>query len=152
MAETRRHPEWGVGSLTAGSHRADDLGTGPAPDVLDEGVLLDLARDLGQPAARRCAERYRTSLKRRIELLTVAALEVREHAVCETALDLAVSSATVGAVALAKAAWAVAHDVVQTRAVPQVDALERLMWLAHDTESALVRLSRTGTPDPGPYG
>jgi hypothetical protein len=54
----------------------------------------------------------------------------------------------VGAVALARAAWAVAQDMVRTRAVPSVETLEQLMRLAHDTEVALVRHSRTGTPAP----
>ncbi len=123
-----------------------------ATDILDEGVLHDLAQDLGGPTARRLAEQYAAGLKRRLELLTVAALDRSGYAVYDTAAGLAVSGAMVGAVALARAAWAVAQDVVRTRTMPSVETLEQLMRLAHDTEVALVRHSRTGTPAPEPCG
>ncbi|MFI2361682.1 hypothetical protein [Promicromonospora sp. NPDC019610] len=123
-----------------------------AADILDEGVLRDLAQDLGEPTARRLAEQYAAGLKRRLELLTVAALDHSGYAVYDTAAELAVSGAMVGAVALARAAWGVAQDVVRTRTVPRVERLERLLRLAHDTEVALVRHSRSGTPARGPYG
>ncbi|GAA2237774.1 hypothetical protein GCM10010413_43290 [Promicromonospora sukumoe] len=123
-----------------------------ATDILDEGVLRDLAQDLGGATARRLAEQYAAGLKRRLELLTVAALDRSGYAVYDTAAGLAVSGAMVGAVALARAAWAVAQDVVRTRAMPSVETLEQLMRLAHDTEVALVRHSRTGTPAPEPCG
>lgn len=123
-----------------------------AADILDEGVLRDLAQDLGGPTARRLAEQYAAGLKRRLELLTVASFDRSGYAVYDTAVGLAVSGAMVGAVALARAAWAVAQDVVRRRTVPPVETLERLMRLAHDTEVALVRHSRTGTPAPGPCG
>lgn len=119
-----------------------------ATDILDEGVLRDLAQDLGGATARRLAEQYAAGLKRRLELLTVAALDRSGYALYDTAAGLAVSGAMVGAVALARAAWAVAQDVVRTRAMPPVETLEQLMRLAHDTEVALVRHSRTGTPAP----
>ncbi|MEV0893154.1 hypothetical protein [Promicromonospora sp. NPDC050262] len=123
-----------------------------AADILDESVLHDLAQDLGGPTARRLAEQYAAGLKRRLELLTVASFDRSGYAVYDTAVGLAVSGAMVGAVALARAAWSVAQDVVRRRTVPPVETLERLMRLAHDTEVALVRHSRTGTPAPGPYG
>lgn len=158
--EERRHIWHGGAAQTPGAGRSDGgdrRGPDPAardlaPDIFDESVFRDLAQDLGQPAARRIAEQYRAGLKRRIELLTVAALDGSGYAVHDTAADLAATSAMVGAVALARAAWAVAHDVAQTRTMPQVETLEQLMRLAHDTEAALVRRSRTDTPSPGPYG
>ncbi|MFD7021418.1 hypothetical protein [Promicromonospora sukumoe] len=140
-----------------GDRPGDPAGDQPGParaprvlptDILDESVLHDLAQDLGGATARRLAEQYAAGLKRRLELLTVAALDRSGYAVYDTAAGLAVSGAMVGAVALARAAWAVAQDMVRTRAVPSVETLEQLMRLAHDTEVALVRHSRTGTPAP----
>jgi hypothetical protein len=121
-------------------------------DILDERVLHGLAEDLGQLAAHRLAKQYGNGLKQRLEILTVATFDRSVRAVYDTAVDLAVTGAMVGAVALAQAAWAVAQDAVRYRTLPQVEALERLMRLAHDTEAALVRRPRTGTPAPGPYG
>ncbi|MFD7309529.1 hypothetical protein [Promicromonospora sp. NPDC059942] len=151
----------GGDELAAGAGRSAHDEAGPAPartprvlaaDILDQGVLRDLAQDLGEPTARRLAEQYAAGLKRRLELLTVAAFDRSGYSVYDTAAELAVSGAMVGAVALARAAWAVAQDVVRTRTVPEVETLERLMRLAHDTEVALVRHSRSGTPARGPYG
>ena len=121
-------------------------------DVLDERVLHDLAQDLGQLAAHRLAKQYGNGLKEQLELLAVATFDGSVRAVYDTAIDLAVTSATVGAVALAQTAWTVAQDAVRYRTLPQVETVERLMRLAHDTEAALLRRPRTGTPAPGPYG
>lgn len=151
----------GGDELAAGDGRSVHDEAGPLPartprvlaaDILDQGVLRDLAQDLGEPTARRLAEQYAAGLQRRLELLTVAAFDRSGYSVYDTAAELAVSGAMVGAVALARAAWAVAQDVVRTRTVPEVETLERLMRLAHGTEVALVRHSRTGTPARGPYG
>lgn len=121
-------------------------------EILDERVLHDLTEDLGTPAADQLAERYGDGLKQRLEILTAAAFDRRLCLVYDTAVDLAVTSTTMGATALAQAARAVAQDAVRYRTVPGVLALERLMRLAHDTEVALVRHLRTDTPAPGPYG
>ncbi|MFC8800805.1 hypothetical protein ACFT2C_24000 [Promicromonospora sp. NPDC057138] len=121
-------------------------------EILDEGVLHDLTEDLGQPAADQIVEQYGDALKQRLEVLAAAAFDRRLCLVYDTAVDLAVTSATVGAAALAQAAHAVAQDAVRYRTLPGVPALERLMRLAYDTEAALVRRLRTDTPSPGPYG
>lgn len=117
-------------------------------DVLDERVLRHLAQDLGQTAANRIAKQYADSLKNRLELLAVATFDGGLCAVYDTAVDLAVTGAMVGAVRLAREAWAVACDVVRYRTVPQIETLERLMRLAYDTEAALLRHHRAGTPAP----
>lgn len=119
-----------------------------ATDILDERVLHELGQDIGQLAARRLAKQFGTGLKERLQLLTVAAFDGSVRAVYDLAVDLAVTGAMVGAVALAQAAWAVAQDAVRYRTLPQVETLERLMRLAHDTEAALLRRPRTGIPAP----
>jgi hypothetical protein len=118
---------------------------------LDERVLHDLAEDLGKPAADQLVEQYSDGLKQRLEVLAAAAFDRRLCLVYDTAEDLAVTSTTVGASAIAQAARAVAQDAVRYRTIPGVLALERLMRLAHDTEAALVRHLRTDTPAPEPY-
>ena len=118
---------------------------------LDERVLHDLAEDLGKPAADQFIKQYSDGLKQRLEVLTAAAFDRSLCLVHDTAVDLAVTSTTVGASSLAQAARAVAQDAVRYRTVPGVVALERLMRLAHDTESALVRHLRTDTPAPESY-
>ena len=118
---------------------------------LDERVLHDLAEDLGKPAADQLVEQYSDGLKQRLEVLAAAAFDRRLCLVYDTAEDLAVTSTTVGASAIAQAARAVAQDAVRYRTIPGVLALERLMRLAHDTEAALVRQLRTDTPAPEPY-
>ena len=82
---------------------------------LDERVLHDLAEDLGKPAADQFIEQYSNGLKQRLEVLTAAAFDRSLCLVHDTAVDLAVTSATVGASALAQAARAVAQDAVRYR-------------------------------------
>ncbi|MFI2489988.1 hypothetical protein ACH47X_23950 [Promicromonospora kroppenstedtii] len=155
MTEIRRHTGTGGAARTARTGCPD--GSAPVPErperqlasgILDETVLRDLDQDLGQETARRFADQFAAGLRRRLELLTVAALDGSVYAVYDTAADLAVTGAMVGAVPLAQAAWAVAQDVARTRTVPEVDTLIHLMRLAHHTEAALLRRSRTGTPAP----
>lgn len=154
MAEERHNGSGETAPTTCADRPGTDQpGNGPRTpvppeDVIDESVLHDLVQDLGQPAAQRLAEQYGAGLKRRLELLTVASLDRSVRAVYDTAVDLAVTGAMVGAVALAQAAWAVSQDVVRSRTIPQVDALEQLMRLAHDTETALIRHCRSGIPGP----
>lgn len=119
-------------------------------DILDVRVLDDLAEDLGDPAARRIAEQYRDGLDQRLKLLATATFDRSVCAVYDTAVDLAVSGATVGAVALARAAWAAAQDVLRYRTLPRMETLERLMRLAHDTEAALT-LHLAGERPPSPH-
>lgn len=123
----------------------------PVPEILDERVLHDLTEDLGQPAADQLVEQYGDGLRQRLEVLSAAAFDRSLCLVYDTAVDLAVTSATVGAAALAQAACAVAQDAVRYRTIPGVVTLERLMRLAYDAEAALVRHLRSDTPTPGPH-
>jgi hypothetical protein len=120
-------------------------------EILDERALHDLAEDLGRPAADQLVKEYGDGLKQRLQVLAAAAFDRSLCLVYDTAVDLAVTSATVGAAALAQAARTVAQDAVRYRTLPGVVTLELLMRLAHDTEVALVRHLRTDTPPPGPY-
>ncbi len=128
----------------------DPMARVPVKEILDDQVLDDLAEDLGPLAADRFAAQYASGLKRRLELLTVATFDHSGYAVYDTAIDLAVAGAMVGAAALAQEAWAVAQDVVRSQTMPQVETLERLMRLAHETEAALARYRRTGSGAPRP--
>jgi hypothetical protein len=155
MAEIRRHFRSGGAERAGRTGCPDGGGRGAertervlASEILDVGVLHDLDQDLGEATARRFADRFAAGLRRRLELLTVAALDGSVYAVYDTAADLAVTAAMVGAVPLAQEAWTVAQDVARVRTVPEIDTLIRLMRLAHHTEAALVRRSRTGTPAP----
>jgi hypothetical protein len=121
-------------------------------EILDERVLHDLTEDLGRTAADHLVKEYGDGLKQRLQVLAAAAFDRSLCLVYDTAEDLAVTSATVGAAALAQAARTVAQDAVRYRTLPGVVTLEQLMRLAHDTEAALVRHLPTDTPPPGPYG
>ncbi len=155
MTEIRRHTGTGGAGRAARTGCPDGVPAVPerperalAAGILDETVLRDLDQDLGEETARRLADQFAAGLRRRLELLTVAALDGSVYAVYDTAADLAVTGAMVGAVPLAQTSWAVAQDVARTRTVPEIDTLIHLMRLAHHTEAALVRRSRTGTPTP----
>ncbi|WP_129782756.1 hypothetical protein [Promicromonospora panici] len=150
MAEKRQLPVHRVGAdgrRRTGSD-GDERDFGPMARVLptkilDERVLHELTEDLGKPAADRLVEQYGDGLKQRLEVLTAATFDRRLCLVYDTAMDLAVTGATVGATALAEAARTVAQNAVRYHTRPEVEALERLMRLAHDTEAALVRHLRT---------
>lgn len=117
-------------------------------DILDVRVLEELADDLGDLVARRFAKRFSDTLERRLEVLASAAADGSAWATYDTAADLATASAMVGAVPLARAAWAVSHDVMHRRTLPRIETLQRLERLARDTEAALARHRTLGRRSP----
>lgn len=112
---------------------------GHTAPLLDAGVLDELAKDLGDLTADLLARQYRDGLERRLDFLVTAAAAGCTWAFCDMALDLAVASATVGAVALARAVYAVTHEVVRYGTVPPPETLDWLSRLTHDTGAALDR-------------
>jgi hypothetical protein len=113
-------------------------------ELLDVRVLEEIADDLGDLAARRLAKQFSDALERRLELLAAAATEGSAWATFDAAADLAAASALVGALPLARAAWAVTQDVVHHRTLPRAETLHRLERLARDTEAALACRQRAG--------
>lgn len=108
-------------------------------ELVDAGVLDELAKELGDLTADLLTSQYRLQLKPRLDFLVTAAAAGCAPAFCDMALDLAVASATVGAVRLARAVYAVTHEVVRYGTVPPPETLDWLSHLAHDTEAALNR-------------
>jgi len=107
--------------------------------LVDAGVLDELAKDLGDLTADLLTSQYRTQLEPRLDFLVAAAAAGCTPAFCDMALDLAVASATVGAVRLARAVYAVTHEVVRYGTVPPPETLDLLSRLTHDTAAALDR-------------
>ncbi len=122
-------PEPGSG----GDRRAAPAG------VLDVRVLEELADDLGHLAARRLVREFSHALEQRLGRLAAAVSDRSAWATYDTAAELAAASAVIGAVPLARAAWAVTTDVVRHRTLPSTETLRRLERLARDTEAALAR-------------
>lgn len=112
---------------------------GYTAQLLDADVFDELAKDLGDLTAGLLDSQYRDGLERRLDFLAAAAAAGCTWAFCDMALDLAVASATVGAVALARAVYAVTHEVVRYGTVPPPETLDWLSRLTHDTEAALDR-------------
>ena len=112
---------------------------GHTAQLLDASVFHELAKDLGGLTADLLTSQYRDGLERRLDFLSAAAAAGCTWAFCDMALDLAVASATVGAVALARAVYAVTHEVVRYGTVPPPETLDWLSRLTHDTEAALDR-------------
>ncbi|WP_454850612.1 hypothetical protein [Promicromonospora soli] len=118
--------------------------------LVDAGVLDELAKDLGRLTADLLVSQYRDQLERRLDFLVAAAAVGCTWAFCDMALELAVASATVGAVTLARAVYAVTHEVVRYGTVPPPETLDWLSGLTHDTGAALDgRLPRDDGPSDG---
>ena len=117
--------------------------------LVDAGVLDELAKDLGTLTADLLASQYRDQLERRLDYLATTVAAGCTWAFCDMALDLAVASATVGAVTLARAVYAVAHDVVRHGTVPPPETLDWLSRLTHDTAAALDRHAKEQRPSDG---
>jgi hypothetical protein len=107
--------------------------------LVDTGVLDELAKDLGDVTADLLASQYRDQLEPRLDFLATAAAAGCTWAFCDMALDLAVASATLGAVTLARAVYAVTHEVVRYGTVPPPETLDWLARLSHDTQAVLDR-------------
>lgn len=105
--------------------------------LVDAGVLDELAKDLGDLTADLLLSQYRDQLERRLDFLSAAAAAGCTWAFCDMALELAVASATVGAVTLARAVYAVTHEVVRYGTVPPTETVDWLSRLTQDTEAAL---------------
>jgi hypothetical protein len=124
--------------------RGDDRGGTPRTELLDVCVLEEITDDFGERAARRFVTQFSDALDRRLERLAAGATEGSAWTTFDTAAALAAASSLVGAVPLARAAWAVAHEVVRNRTLPRAETLQRIERLARDTEAALACRHRAG--------